>query len=136
MRGEAEAGTLAPCGRPENFFFSCGFRSAFQSVAGVVGGIVVGVAAISYLAYDYFHKPKAIPKPSPRGPQCEKEPQRNCAEEWAEARAACAALLASRNPPRRMTGGYTSIEACARGFVSEECGGNTVDWGKSGPRGK
>jgi len=39
----------------------------------VVGGVVVGVAAISYLAYDYFHKPKAIPKPSPRGPKCEKD---------------------------------------------------------------
>lgn len=42
----------------------------------VVGGIVVGVVAVGYLAYeayDFFRKPKRQPKPDPRGPKCEKD---------------------------------------------------------------
>ena len=36
-------------------------------------------------------------------------------------------LLSRRNPPRGLTGGYKNIEDCARGFVTEECGGNPVE---------
>jgi len=56
----------------------------------VVGGVVVGVAAISYLAYDYFHKPKAIPKPSPRGPKCNSD--KHCEEIYAADLAVCWAI--------------------------------------------
>jgi hypothetical protein len=49
-----------------------------------------------------------------------------CAEEWAWARGHCAGLLELPNPPLGLTGGYTDVENCARGFVSADCGGNTV----------
>jgi RHS repeat-associated protein len=57
-------------------------------------------------------------------------PDDDCAEEWAMAREMCRDLLSQPNPPRGLTGGYSSIEDCARGLVSEECGGNAVDWGR------
>jgi hypothetical protein len=49
-----------------------------------------------------------------------------CEQEWAEARRICADLLKVPNPPMGLTGGHTTIEGCARGFVSERCGGNQV----------
>jgi len=49
-----------------------------------------------------------------------------CAEEWAFARGHCEDILALPNPPRGLTGGYADVENCARGFVSEACGGNPV----------
>jgi hypothetical protein len=51
----------------------------------------------------------------------------DCEQEWEEARAICADLITRRNPPRGVTGGYTDIENCARGLVSERCGGNPVE---------
>lgn len=58
-----------------------------------------------------------------------------CQEEWDDARRKCRNLLTSQNPSRRLTGGYTDLEDCARGFVTEQCGGNPIDWGNdSGPR--
>ncbi len=49
-----------------------------------------------------------------------------CEEEWAKAREICSQLLDMPNPPRGLTGGHTTIEGCAKGFVSERCGGNRV----------
>jgi hypothetical protein len=49
-----------------------------------------------------------------------------CEEEWAWALQHCAKLLRMPNPPRSLTGGHTTIEGCAKGFVSERCGGNPV----------
>ena len=49
-----------------------------------------------------------------------------CKEEWDYARRKCADLVSSRNPPRGVTGGYRNVEDCARGLVSERCGGNPV----------
>jgi len=51
-----------------------------------------------------------------------------CEEEWEEARKQCAQWLSTRNPPRGVTGGYRNVEDCARGLVSERCGGNPVKW--------
>jgi len=52
-----------------------------------------------------------------------------CRREWADARETCGRLI--RNPGNYdensgIRGGYTDIEQCARGLVSEECGGNPV----------
>jgi hypothetical protein len=47
-----------------------------------------------------------------------------CKEEWEAARKQCIEWLSSPNPPRGVTGGYRNIEDCARGLVSERCGGN------------
>jgi hypothetical protein len=49
-----------------------------------------------------------------------------CREEWQEAREQCARWIASQNPPRGVTGGYRDLEDCARGLVSERCGGNPL----------
>jgi RHS repeat-associated protein len=49
-----------------------------------------------------------------------------CEEEWAEARQICADELKKPYPNRGITGGYRSIDQCARGLVSERCGGNPV----------
>ena len=51
----------------------------------------------------------------------------DCAEEWEEAYEACRQMLQGPNPPRGITGGYTNIHDCARGLVSERCGGNPVN---------
>ena len=63
-----------------------------------------------------------------RSTDCEKG--RRCREEWDEAYEICRKLLSQPHPPRGLTGGYTDLENCARGFVSEECGGNPVSHGK------
>ena len=51
----------------------------------------------------------------------------DCAEEWREARDMCRRELAKPHPDRGITGGYKDIENCARGLVSERCGGNRVE---------
>jgi RHS repeat-associated protein len=60
----------------------------------VVGGVVVGVAAVGYLgylAYDYVKgKPKATPKPSPRGTKCNND--KHCEEIYAADLAVCSAI--------------------------------------------
>jgi hypothetical protein len=50
-----------------------------------------------------------------------------CKEEWDAAREDCAEELSKPNPNRRFTGGYRNVEDCARGHVSERCGGNPID---------
>lgn len=49
-----------------------------------------------------------------------------CEAEWAKAREICSELLKMPAPPRGLTGGHTTVEGCAKGFVSERCGGNQV----------
>ena len=59
-----------------------------------------------------------------------------CERQWREARATCRALIyeqmqqaAGRRKKRSVkgvTGGYTDVEECARGLVSQECGGNKI----------
>ncbi len=60
----------------------------------------------------------------------------DCEKEWREARRVCRQLIyeqleqqAGRRKKRNVTGvtgGYTDVEECARGLVSERCGGNRV----------
>jgi RHS repeat-associated protein len=76
--------------------------------------------------------PSPSPNPNPKpGKDCNNNDD-DCDKEWAEAREACRQLLSQPNPPRRLTGGYTNIEDCARGLVSERCGGNPIDYGPKG----
>ena len=49
-----------------------------------------------------------------------------CEEEWRKAREFCRQLLLSPNPPLGLTGGHTTLDGCAKGFVSERRGGNPV----------
>ena len=51
---------------------------------------------------------------------------KKCQKEWQDARDTCEAELAKPHPSRSITGGYTDIAGCAKGLVSEACGGNPV----------
>jgi RHS repeat-associated protein len=53
---------------------------------------------------------------------------KSCEEEWAEALAEC---MKRRCDPDYfgVTGGYFNLMDCAKGLVSERCGGNLVDYG-------
>ena len=51
----------------------------------------------------------------------------DCDQEWKEARELCKEELAKPNPSRGMTGGHRDVENCARGHVSQRCGGNRFD---------
>lgn len=84
-----------------------------------------------YHAYHPSSGPSSGPGPNPNsGPNAAGRGNCNhCDEEWEQARETCRELLSRPHPPRGLTGGYDNIEDCARGFVSEECGGNPIDWG-------
>jgi uncharacterized protein RhaS with RHS repeats len=60
----------------------------------------------------------------------EDEKKKRCDKEWEDAYRMCKEELAKPNPSRGVTGGYKNLMDCARGLVSEECGGNPVDRGK------
>ena len=99
----------------------------WEGVVGVAGRTVAVGAAVIY-ELTIGAKPfaiddsRAIPKPTP---PCDKN-KHDCDKEWADAYEMCRELLARPHPPRAMTGGYTDLANCARGLVSEECGGNPV----------
>ncbi|MEQ1890562.1 MAG: RHS repeat-associated core domain-containing protein, partial [Alphaproteobacteria bacterium] len=54
--------------------------------------------------------------------QCEKD----CEQERQEAENMCRKELAKPNPNRGITGGHKNVADCARGLISEKCGGNPV----------
>ena len=47
-----------------------------------------------------------------------------CKEEWEAARDLCEKELSKVHPDEGVTGGYQNTEDCAKGNVSEKCGGN------------
>ena len=61
----------------------------------------------------------------------ETEPKKlatNCDEEWEDARKMCDGLLnlPKFHPDRVLLGGHKTTDGCAKGFVSQRCGGNRV----------
>jgi RHS repeat-associated protein len=56
----------------------------------------------------------------------------DCQREWDDAYDLCEEELSKPNPNRSITGGHMTLEGCAKGLVSERCGGNRIDWGKLG----
>jgi hypothetical protein len=90
----------------------------------VAGGILLagGVAAL-----------KASLSKSGNGDGGDEGGDDECDEQWQAARKICAEMLSApkhlRRETARLRGGYDNIEDCARGFVSEDCGGNPVDYG-------
>jgi RHS repeat-associated protein len=64
------------------------------------------------------------PTKPPKAPPC--KTSKECEKEWEEAFADCAKELAKPHPSRSITGGYNNLYDCARGLVSEACGGNPV----------
>jgi RHS repeat-associated protein len=92
-----------------------------------VGGRAVGIGVTVVLDLTLFAPSVARDEDmlKNRPLPCDKN-KHDCAQEWADAYAMCRELLARPHPPRAMTGGYTDVASCARGLVSEECGGNPV----------
>jgi hypothetical protein len=50
----------------------------------------------------------------------------DCAEEWEWALEFCAKELSRPNPRKLFTGGHKNIKDCAKGLVSDRCGGNAI----------
>ena len=90
---------------------------------------VQGTGANNAFVRSVYQVAKAIKK------LCSSE-ETDCDREWREARETCRALIyeqlqqqAGRRKKRSVTGvtgGFTDVEQCARGLVSERCGGNLV----------
>jgi RHS repeat-associated protein len=51
----------------------------------------------------------------------------DCKKEWEEATDLCRSELEKPNPNMSVTGGYYDIQNCAKGHVSQRCGGNIVE---------
>ncbi len=64
-----------------------------------------------------------------RGDPVPDEMSDDCRAEWKAARDLCGQLLTGKRTRtnRRMTGPRRTVEDCARGFVSQRCGGNSVN---------
>jgi hypothetical protein len=113
--------------------------SAIGGALVTAGGIVVAAGAIVVGTPSSIAEEPAIPVPvSPvtyDAPDC-LTTTNDCDKEWQEARRLCRQLIyeqmqqqAGRRKKRSVTGvtgGYTDVEECARGLVSERCGGNMV----------
>jgi len=84
---------------------------------------------------DNLHRTN-YPHGMPKAPPC--KTREECEEEWEVARRDCREYLSLPNPPRALVGSrggrpYRTVEECARGHVTEECGGNPIDWGDYQP---
>ena len=99
--------------------------------AGPVGAIVCGATAgygIGTLVYPHVeprlsHAVDYVCRTNDKEERCKKE--------WEDAFEQCDEWLVQPNPPRSLTGGYRGRYSCARGLVSEVCGGNPVDRGRA-----
>jgi RHS repeat-associated protein len=104
--------------------------------AGTIGGAAAGAAAGSQAGGAAGAAGGAAAGNAAGKAMCPDNNSR-CDQEWREARQTCRNLIyeqlqqrAGRRKKRSVTGvtgGYTDVEECARGLVSEECGGNRVD---------
>ena len=106
-------GFIDPTGE-NSIALGAGIGFSVGGPGGAAVGALIGGAAMAYL----------ICKATDNTDRCRKE--------WEDARERCRNLLSGPNPPRGLTGGYSDIEKCAKGFVSEACGGNPIDWGRKG----
>jgi RHS repeat-associated protein len=104
----------------------------------VAGGVGIGIAIELFTAptteiNDVLHTP-LDPRPAPKAPPC--STTKECEKEWEEAFEDCRKMLKRPNAPNVVRGSkngkpYNNLYDCARGLVSEACGGNPVDWGKN-----
>ena len=97
--------------------------AAVGALAGLGVGLAIGAIIVQSSAWDDVT--------GATKERCETEQER-CNREWEEAFRTCRELLSKPSPDRRgRTGGHANLYDCARGFVSEACGGNPVDWGST-----
>lgn len=82
-------------------------------IGDAVGLCIVGAAAV-YCAADGYY--------------CAANPDSDCDQEWDDAYDICERELSRPKPARGVTGGYKTLFECAKGLVSERCGGNKVEY--------
>jgi len=93
-------------------------------IAGAGTGELVGIRSAGACVGEAVFEPIIVTRQTSRSPS--DGDSEGCDEEWAEAREYCKNNM--YNPDaQNVTGGYTSIEDCARGNVSERCGGNYLE---------
>lgn len=72
----------------------------------------------------------APPQPiagNPTQPIIRKKSQAQCDKEWKDAERICKELI-KQGDSNGVTGGYTDPFECSRGLVSQQCGGNKIEW--------
>ncbi|GAA6136454.1 hypothetical protein NBRC116583_02010 [Arenicella sp. 4NH20-0111] len=144
-------------GNPVGFTDPTGQNAVGTCVAGLIAepGPFSEIACVCYAVYRIGSAIKTLvtesggscAAPPDNGPkdsqpkQCDDED--DCDKEWREARRTCRDLImeqmeqmeqrAGRRKKRSVTGvtgGFTDVESCAAGLVSERCGGNKKDYGR------
>jgi len=101
-----------------------GAIGTFCGALGSAAVFVIGTSTSTSTCADYPPKDECNVK------------KKRCEQEWEDAFRKCSQWLSKPNPPRGLTGGYNNLADCARGHVSEECGGNPIDWGSKGRGGR
>ncbi|SMX26047.1 tRNA nuclease WapA precursor [Pelagimonas phthalicica] len=87
-------------------------------------------AAVVLLSQNVKEAMEEMGYPDPENPPKEDgDDGDDCDQQWEEAYATCTDLLSRPNPPpSTLTGNHTNIHDCAKGYVDERCGGNSVEW--------
>jgi hypothetical protein len=109
----------------------------------VVAGVVVA-GGITYLSYQCgsgavplpartYPRSRPISRPFPitrpiSHPAKPRSQPSDCGAQWAEAYDICQKEFNKPNPSRQVTGGHRDLQNCAKGFVSEACGGNSYHY--------
>jgi RHS repeat-associated protein len=121
--GGAAAGSGAAAGG------AAGAGAAAGAGTAALGALGVGAAAAAGYGAGTLAYPLIEPLLSPViDAVCREDAA--CDREWEDAYRQCSKFLASPSPPRGVTGGYSSLYDCARGLVSQACGGNAIDYGR------
>jgi RHS repeat-associated protein len=111
---------------PWPWWWDTGPGETVGKVIGIAGrAIGIGVTAVLNLTLFADSTARDEDMLKKRPVPCDKNTN-DCDQEWADAYEMCRQLLSRPHPPREMTGGYTDLANCARGLVSEACGGNSV----------
>lgn len=94
----------------------CAAQPELCIAAGIVGGCL----------YPNSTADSCADEPHPPAGQCHANNNDDCEKEWEDAFRMCENYNTQRDPPRGVTGGYTNVYQCAKGLVSQRCGGNRV----------
>jgi RHS repeat-associated protein len=87
-------------------------------------GLCIGVGIVGGCLYPNSTADSCADEPHPPAGQCNNND--DCQKEWDKAFEMCEEYIKQQDPPRGVTGGYTNVYQCAKGLVSQRCGGNRV----------
>jgi len=98
-----------------------------ETTAALQACLTEGVSRLSHHAYDLSFEVQVTQRGTIQLVEVENGRLDVAGVEACLLRALEAMPLKSNNPPRGVTGGYGDEVKCARGLVSMQCGGNSVD---------